>query len=93
MNCEKSNRSIESAERAAYAAQMIREALLMLTDHDGLTADEALSGAHAEIVSAMVMTFGGQIAAERCSNAALRIAHLPSADEARGLLGRPAGHA
>lgn len=78
---------------AAYAAQMIREALMMLTEHDGLTWDEALAGAHAEVVTAMVLGYGGQTAAERCASAALRVAHLPSADEGRGLLGRPAGHA
>ena len=81
------------ADGAAYAAEQIRDALLLLIEHDGLETNEALAGAHAEIVSAMVMTYGGQTAAERCANAALRIAHLPSAHDANRLLGRPAGHA
>lgn len=78
---------------AAYAAQMIREALMMLTEHDGLTWEEAIAGAHAEVVTAMVMGYGGQTAAERCASAALRVAHLPSAHEALGLLDGPVGHA
>lgn len=78
---------------ALYAAQMIREALMMLIEHDGLTWDEAIAGAHAEVISAMVMGYGGQIAAARCASAAERIAHLPSAAAAQaGMMhGTPEG--
>lgn len=76
---------------ATYAAQMIREALIMLVEHDGLTWDEAIAGAHAEVISTMVIGYGGQIAAARCTSAAQSIAHLPSADEACGFSAPTAG--
>lgn len=76
---------------AAYAAQMVREALMMLVEHDGLSPDDAIAGAHAEIVATMVQNYGGLVAAERCTNAARRIAHLPSEDEACGFNAPTAG--
>ncbi len=78
---------------AAYAAQMIRETLLVLTERDGLSLEEALAGAHAEVITAIVMGYGGKVAAERCVATAMRVADLPSEQDARLLMSSPAGHA
>ncbi len=78
---------------ALYAAQVIRETLLMLTEHDGLSPEQAIAGAHAEIITAMVMGYGGKVTADRCIGVAMRVADIPSELEARLLMSRPAGHA
>ena len=80
-------------DAAEHAAHVIRKALTALIETDGLDTATALAGAHAEIVSAMVMTYGSEATAERCVNAALRVQHLPSLHEANGLLDRPHGTA
>lgn len=68
-------------DRADHAGQAIRDTMKRLVEQDGLDLGQVLSGAHAEIVSAMVRSYGGKVTAERCLHAARVVSQLPSAAE------------
>ena len=77
---------------ADQSATFIRECMAMLHER-GLPWDSIIAGAHAEVVSVMVMTFGGQMAAHCCTSAAERVCTLPSAAYHALASARPAGSA
>jgi hypothetical protein len=63
---------------ADQAASYIRECMALMRD-SGMPWDSIIAGAHAEVVSAMTLTFGGQMASDACARAAERVYALPSA--------------
>lgn len=69
------------------AGDAVRSLLLAL-EGQGLDTAAILAAAHAEIVLAIAITYGGEVAAERCLAMAEKIAAIPSAHEASR-----AGHA
>jgi hypothetical protein len=70
---------IELKQAAAdHAASCIRECMALMREA-GMPWDSVIAGAHAEVVSAMTMAFGGQVASDACARAAERVCALPSA--------------
>lgn len=69
------------------AGDAVRSLLLAL-EGQGLDTAAILAAAHTEIVLAIAITYGGEVAAERCLAMAENIAAIPSAQEASR-----AGHA
>jgi hypothetical protein len=70
---------IELKQAAAdHAASCIRECMALMREQ-GLPWDSIIAGAHAEVVSAMTLTFGGQMASDACTRAAERVYAMPSA--------------
>ncbi len=70
---------IEAKQAAAdHAASCIRECMALMRE-SGMPWDSIIAGAHAEVVSAMTMAFGGQVASDACARAAERVYALPSA--------------
>ncbi len=84
---------IEAKQAAAdQAAACIRECMALMRE-SGMPWDSIIAGAHAEVVSAMTLTFGGQMAAHCCTSAAERVCTLPSAADHALASARPAGSA
>ena len=84
---------IELKQAAAdHAASCIRECMALMRE-SGMPWDSIIAGAHAEVVSAMTLTFGGQMAAHCCTSAAERVCTLPSAADHALASARPAGSA
>ena len=82
---------IEMKQAAAdQAATCIRECMVLMHE-SGMPWDSIIAGAHAEAVSAMTLTFGGQMAAHCCTSAAERVCTLPSAADHALASARPAG--
>ena len=70
---------IELKQAAAdQAASCIRECMAMMRQ-SGMPWDSIIAGAHAEVVSVMALSFGGQMASDACTRAAERVCALPSA--------------
>lgn len=63
---------------ADQAAACIRECMALMRE-SGMPWDSIIAGAHAEVISAMTLTFGGQVASDACARAAERVYALPSA--------------
>lgn len=81
-------------DEATRAADAVRGLLIELHDEGrGLSWPAILAGAHAEIVAAMVATYGAEEAIARMVNAADRIEGMPSAAQARLMAQEAAGHA
>ena len=84
---------IEAKQAAAdQAASCIRECMALMRE-SGMPWDSIIAGAHAEVVSAMTLTFGGQMAAHCCTSAAERVCTLPSAADHALASAKPAGSA
>ena len=84
---------IEAKQAAAdQAASCIRECMALMRA-SGMPWDSIIAGAHAEVISAMTLTFGGQMAAHCCTCAAERVYTLPSAADHALASARPAGSA
>ena len=70
---------IELKQAAAdQAASCIRECMALMRE-SGMPWDSIIAGAHAEVVSVMALSFGGQMASDACARAAERVYALPSA--------------
>ena len=70
---------IELKQAAAdHAASCIRECMALMRE-SGMPWDSIIAGAHAEVVSVMALSFGGQMASDACARAAERVYALPSA--------------
>ena len=70
---------IELKQAAAdQAASCIRECMALMRE-SGMPWDSIIAGAHAEVISIMTLTFGGQVASDACARAAERVYALPSA--------------
>lgn len=80
------------AAAAEQAASCIRECMALMRE-SGMPWDCIIAGAHAEVISAMTLTFGGQMAAHCCTSAAERVCTLPSAADHALASARPAGSA
>ena len=84
---------IEAKQAAAdQAASCIRECMALMRE-SGMPWDSIIAGAHAEVVSAMTLTFGGQMAAHCCTSAAERVCTLPSAADHALASAKPARRA
>lgn len=84
---------IEAKQAAAdQAASCIRECMALMRE-SGMGWDSIIAGAHAEVISAMTLTFGGQMASDACTRAAERVCTLPSAADHALACARPAGSA
>lgn len=81
-------------EMSAIAADAVGSFIRKLSSDLGMPQDCVLAGAHAEIITTLVVEYGGDTVAGMCLSAAMRIQNLPSRTEAASLAHvRPAGHA
>ncbi len=84
---------IEAKQAAAdQAASCIRECMALMHE-SGMPWDSIIAGAHAEVISAMTLAFGGQMASDACTRAAERVCALPSAADLALACAIPAGSA
>ena len=82
---------IEMKQAAAdQAATCIRECMVLMHE-SGMPWDSIIAGAHAEVISAMTLAFGGQMASDACTRAAERVCALPSAADFTLACAIPAG--
>ena len=93
MSDQERQERIETKEAVAEkAAACIRECMALMRE-SGMPWDSIIAGAHAEVISAMTLAFGGQMAAHCCTSAAERVCTLPSAADHALTSARPAGSA
>ena len=69
-------------EQAELVAYCVSDLLLRLHREQGIPLPVLLAAAHGELVTVMASIVGGEMAAERCENAARHVRDLPSADAA-----------
>ena len=69
---------IELKQAAADQAAACIRACMVLMREQGLPWDAIIAGAHAEVISAMTLAFGGVMASDACARAADRVRDLPS---------------
>ncbi|KJZ30815.1 hypothetical protein TW83_12225 [Paracoccus sp. S4493] len=72
---------IEVSNAAQQAAERVKAVMAELCEADGMTWPEALAGAHAEIVIAMVLAIGGSETAARCRHAATQVENIPTLEQ------------
>jgi len=83
----------ERAEAEAHTVAQHVDAFLAHLVAEGFSHAGVLTGAHAAIVSAMVVTWGGKLVAERCRGVADQVQDAPSLAQARLAAIPPAGRA
>jgi len=89
---ERQERNETKEAVAEKAAACIRECMALMRE-SGMPWDSIIAGAHAEVISAMTLAFGGRMAAHCCTSAAERVCTLPSAADHALTSARPAGSA
>ncbi len=80
-------------DAASLAAKHIRQAMEQLHLEAGMPWDSVIAGAHAEVISAMTLAFGGPQSAACCRAAADRVGNLPSSKVHALAFATPAGSA
>lgn len=94
MNKEQTMSNEETkAEQAERAGAMVETAIRLLHEHEGIPMHIILAGAHASVVTMLVETLGGPMAAGSCERAAERVRNLPSREAMRLAVTPPAGRA
>lgn len=84
---------LSKLEAAELAGETVQEALELLQRTYGIPIHVLIAGAHAAVVTMMVVELGGAMAAGSCERAAERVRDLPSEKDAPLMFAQTAGSA